>query len=231
VNLNYAMMPFPYIQRKTGLDAVLKSVWMTALPAGAAGTSSTSSFVALYKSYGLLASNNIETTHTRYPINVQETLKAFDYKFQQGDIFRAASQICDIFLYPNNPDTSNTPLVSESSLGSTSAITQWWKSQQLTGDNAREDPYNALYSRVTTKSNTYTVHWRVQVLNKARGTDAATWTEGRDHAAAELRGSTLIERYLDSNTTLTDDYATSSSATPLSQFYKWRIVSENFFHP
>ncbi len=41
--------------------------------------------------------------HSRFPINVDATLNAFDYKFQNGDIFRSASQICDMFLYPNEP--------------------------------------------------------------------------------------------------------------------------------
>ncbi len=36
----------------------------------------------------------------------------------------------------------------------------------VTGDNLREKPYADLYPRLTTKSNTYTVHFRVQNAQK-----------------------------------------------------------------
>jgi uncharacterized protein (TIGR02600 family) len=230
VNLNYAMMPFPYIQRKTALDAVLKSVWLTALPSP---SSSGTGFVQYYKSYGCLNSYKLDTTYTRYPINVDATLKAFDYKFQQGDIFRSASQICDMFLYPNDHNNPNTPLVQGNTTGDNSAITAWWNGQQLTAANARQSPYNAIYSRITTKSNSYTVHWRVQALAKAPGSTPTTWNETQDRVLSELRGSNLAERYIDPNASTIPDYAadTSGTATPLSQFYKWRVVSENDFQP
>ena len=228
VNLNYAMMPFPYIQRKSALDAVLKSVNITALP------SNNTSFLAYYKSYGMLyQSGRLDQQHTRYPVNVDATLKAFDYKFSKGDIFRSASQICDVFLYPNDPNTSNQAAsgASADKPPSTNNITNFWKSNGLTADNSREDPYNAIYSRVTTKSNTFTVHWKVQSLKKRVGTNPATWTEYQDLSTSELRGSTLIERYIDPNATNIPDYAITPSAPPLSQFYKWRVAAENYFRP
>jgi hypothetical protein len=48
---------------------------------------------------------------------------------------------------------------------------------------------------------------------------------------AEYRGSTLVERYLDSNDTSIPDYAVDTNARPLNQFYKWRIVSNTQFNP
>ena len=230
VNLNYAMMPFPYIKRKTALDALLKSVCITALP------SNINNFSAYYKSYGLLYQFGLHTQHTRYPVNVDATLKSFDYKFNSGDIFRSASQICDMFLYPNDTTTPNQLLsgVSADDPPSISSIKSWWANQALTADNAREDPYNAIYSRITTKSNTFTVHWKVQSLKKRLNSTVTTWTENQDVVTSELRGSTLIERYLDPNATNLPDYATDTTPPvdqPLSQFYKWRVAAENYFRP
>jgi hypothetical protein len=172
-------------------------------------------------------------------------LKAFDYKFQQGDIFRSASQICEMFLYPNDPaDTSDPvpPLMSANSPlavwdSANSNINTWWNSYLLTSDNGREEPYNAIYSRVTTKSNTYTVHWRVQALRKGTG-NQTVWDDARDAVKAEMRGSTLVERYLDPNATNIPDYAYNTNyfsapgdIKPMSAYYKWRIVTENYFQP
>jgi uncharacterized protein (TIGR02600 family) len=252
VNLNYAMMPFPYIQRKTALDALLKSVMITAMPDPTVTPSSSAQsgnqfppFPQNYKSYGMLYQLNREDlTHTRYPVNVDATLRAFDYRFQQGDIFRSASQICDMFLYPNDPNTPNTlwggdtfstGITGADTAPSTANITAWWKANSFTADNERESPYSALYSRVTTKSNTYTVHWKVQTLKKTPG-DPTKWVEGTDKVTAELRGSTLIERYIDPGSPL-PDYATNTTPTaggtvqPMGYYYKWRIASDNYFRP
>jgi hypothetical protein len=54
-----------------------------------------------------------------------------------------------------------------------------------------------LYAKLTTQSNTYTVHYRVQKLKKARCTSAAQWDESKDNILGEYRGSSLIERYVD----------------------------------
>ena len=66
--------------------------------------------------------------------------------------------------------------------GLTLAATQnsFWPSNNQTGDNAREIPYGQIYARVTTQSNVYTVHMRVQVLQKRLNTPPNQWEEGRD---------------------------------------------------
>jgi uncharacterized protein (TIGR02600 family) len=232
VNLNYRMMPFNYIQRKTALHAALKSTWLTAIPVSTA---------ADYKSPHFMRTN-FPDVKTRYKIHIPETLKAFDAKFDT-DIFRSASQLSEMFLYPASP-VNGSPLVSYNT--SESNIKAWWNAQSFTSDTAREQPYDHLYSRVTTKSNTYTVHWRAQVLRKIPATGVGIWDETRDRVASELRGSTLIERYIDPNTK--DDPATpsineaipdyanaavlSDAATQtLSNYYKWRVVAENYFQP
>lgn len=206
VNLNYAIMPFSYIERKTALHALMKATWITSLPDSAA---------ANYKSHFFMRQDG---TRTRFPIDVEETLKGFQEKFATGDIFRSGSQLCEMYLVPQGQSLS-------------SVKGAYWNDKQLTADNAREQPYDHLYSRVTTKSNTFTVHWRAQVLRKVPGTTATVWENGRDVVASDLRGSSLIERYIDPNATDIPDYATNASATPLGAFYKWRVVSESFFQP
>jgi hypothetical protein len=189
-----------------------------------------------------LCDDALSVLHSRYPIDVADTLQAFDTRFATGDIFRSASQICEMFLYPASwgtwkfdPLPAGTGLVAYDSASAN--IKSWWydntNGQLLTADNAREEPYDQIYSRITTKSNDYTVHWRVQVLRKAPGSTATVWNENTDTVASELRGSTLIERYIDPNATL-PDYATGLQAgnlRPMTWYYKWRTVSENYFHP
>lgn len=206
VNLNYQIAPFNYIVRKTALHALLKSTWLPALPESAATN---------YKSHANIRGS---VAKTRYPVNVSETLKDFDTRFASGDVFRSASQLCEMYLVPEGETIS-------------SAKSSFWSGKKFTADNAREQPYDHLYSRVTTKSNTFTVHWRVQSLRKSPGSTATVWDESKDHVAAELRGATLIERYIDPNATNIPDYATSTSAQPLGNFYRWRVVSETFFQP
>ncbi len=88
---------------------------------------------------------------------------------------------------------------------------------------------------MTTKSNTYTVHWRVQTLHGSTA-NPTQWTEGVNPVTAELRGSTLIDRYIDPGATL-PDYATSTPAKsgetiqPMTYYYKWRVDSESYFQP
>jgi len=248
VNLNYALAPFSYIQnggtsyiqRKTALDAVLKPVWINAVRQRTAPD-----YKSWYNMAGPGAQYSAADQHTRFPINVDETLKAFDSKFMKGDIFRSASQLCEMFLYPNDPSnttdpvpplmSANAPLATWDS--GNSNINTWWSGYALTSDNGREEPYNAIYSRVTSKSNTYTVHWRVQALRKGTG-NQAVWDDSHDAVQAELRGSTLVERYLDPNATNIPDYAATSNyftapgdVKPMSAYYKWRVVTENYFQP
>jgi len=207
VNLNYQMAPFRYLKRRTALNALLKSTWITAL---------NNSLARDYKAHDIVKGE--ANAQTRYQIDVDQTLDGFDQAvFNAGDLFRSAAQLCAMWLVPQGY--------------SLSSVQSFWGDKLLTSDTAREQPYDNLYSRVTTKSNTYTVHWRAQALRKSPAGQPAVWDETRDHVAADLRGSTLVERYLDPNATDIPDYARTLDATPLSRYYKWRVVSENFFQP
>jgi hypothetical protein len=168
------------------------------------------------------------STNFRHLVDRNQTLTEMDAVYnalpgngQQG-FFVSPSQICEMFLIPWNdgaPTMSNTAGASNSNpsnLGSNiTAMQNWWASPwdltsstgngDLTGDNEREKPYADLYPRVTTKSNTYTVHMKVQTLREiprppgvpAIDASWAQWNEGRDQVLGEYRGSSTIERYVD----------------------------------
>jgi len=109
----------------------------------------------------------------------------------------------------------------------------------LVGDNTRERPYADLYSRVTTKSNTYTVYYTVQTLRNAEplvnatGTNAGQqiWDESKGSVTGEDRGSTIIERYIDPNESLPDFLDNPQSLQSLEPYYKWRIIEQRQFAP
>jgi hypothetical protein len=176
----------------------------------------------------------------RVPINADQTLMAFDNYFSTNqDIFRSASQICDMFLYPARdallPPASSTTVLWDSANAN---ITTFWKTHRLTGDNSRERPYSTIYPRLTTKSNTFTIHMRVQSLKQiagVRGNSAAawaTWNDTQDVVTSEYRGSETVERYVDpSDPGLPDFTLSSSSNIPLDAYYKFRVTNSQQFAP
>jgi hypothetical protein len=107
----------------------------------------------------------------------------------------------------------------------------------MVGDNVRERPYADIYPRLTTKSNTFTVHYRVQVLQNPPSATQTQWSEDTGVVSGEYRGSTTLERYLDPNNSTIPDYA--SAANPLDPVacpsldtkYQWRVVANTAFAP
>ncbi len=238
INMNYDILPFRYIKRRTAIDAVLADARVTAIPSMLAKDQTTGK------------ADNYKGLDTcpydfRYGVDLDPTtgtLRGFEERFKTGDIFRSASEICDIFLVPKllsgvkySPAGSNTT--------SYQNMVQWWASMSLSGDNARENPYNDIYPRLTTKSNTYRVHLRVQTLQKVKqsgtagttgsDTGTASWIEGKDQVTGEYRGSFLLERYVDMNDTTLPDFATATDFTKngVDQYYKFRIVDRKQFAP
>jgi hypothetical protein len=95
INMNYQIMPFNYIQRDTGVRAVLKASRLTAIPQSLSTVTAASG--SSYKD-GQRCRYEL-----RYDINPDETvgtLAGFEARFSNNDIFRAASEICGIFLVP-----------------------------------------------------------------------------------------------------------------------------------
>ena len=112
----------------------------------------------------------------------------------------------------------------------------FWKEHSPTGDNIRERPYSNIYSRVTTRSNTFRVHVRAQVIKKARSTDPAKFDSDKDTVLSEYRGSSVLERYIDPNDTANPlpDYGASANPLneePLDTFYKFHILETKRFNP
>jgi hypothetical protein len=211
INMNYQIVPFTYITRETAIRAALKAEKVMMIPTGDG---------QIYKAAGD-GSNNY-----RYSINMDETLAGFRQRFDSNDIFRSPSEICTIHLVPNTGGITYAAM----------KASNFWDAYQLTGDNTRERPYTNIYQRLTTKSNTYTVHYRVQLLSKSkiRSTNAPTeFDESKgDTVTAEYRGSSVVERYVDPNDTKLSgtDFATNWD-TDLDAYYRFRILSAKQFNP
>jgi uncharacterized protein (TIGR02600 family) len=231
VNMNYQIIPFTYITRNTAVQAALKGVQVIAVPDADSKIYKADSYYSPYPS---------PSTPYRVNLDIPKTLTQFDARFNHSDVFRSPTEICDIDLIPSNYTGANPPT-------RTSMDTYWLgtsitatNGRKLTGDNSRERPYTNLYPLLTTKSNTFTVHFRVQTLKKvSAGTvNYAQWQEGTDVITGEYRGSQTVERYVDANG------ATDASGNPLpnfadpsnytktlAPFYKFRVISTRQFAP
>jgi uncharacterized protein (TIGR02600 family) len=99
VNMNYQIVPFTYITRSAALRAVLSSELIARAPAAAATADA-------YKGQPGNPPSSLSgaaALMARLPINLDEstgTLKQFADKFSSGQIFRSASEICDLYLVP-----------------------------------------------------------------------------------------------------------------------------------
>jgi uncharacterized protein (TIGR02600 family) len=206
----------------------------------------------------------------QYPIHLNETLRQFTNRFGANDLFRSPSEICTIWLYPARQPTASLPLNNTNILATNSSgyvtnnggtaityttnnanIEAWWYNNPgttrkgLTGDNTRERPYNYLYPRLTTKSNTYQLHYRVQTLKQTPTAHPSSWTTWIDPArggltdkiVSEQRGSAIIERYIDPSDTTLPDFTTNVTynATPvgvsMDTYYRFRVINAKIFTP
>jgi uncharacterized protein (TIGR02600 family) len=218
INMNYQIQPFTYIKRNTGLRSVLMSERLLIIPNSALTVS------------GATVTSNYKRTdggffNLRFPIQLDRTLEQFEERFTSGDLFRSASEICDIHLVPDDGSTT---------LSQMRNFASFWETRLLTGDNSKERPYANIYPRLTTKSNTFTVHYRVQALRQSPSSTPGTWNEDRDKVMGEFRGSTTIERFINPNNKDIPDYASSSdpfAENDLSKFYQWRVINTRQFSP
>jgi len=208
INMNYQIIPFTYIERSTGMRAVLMNEkiphGLSASNVGAAGYGKVAGFLT-----GV-------TDELRKDINVDLTLSQFQSRFNSGKVFITPSEITTMDLIPSGY----------------SSAAELWSAFPLTGENIKERPYATIYPRLTTKSNVYNVHYRVQVLRKRPGSDADLWDEAKDKVIAQRRGNSIIERYLDMNRTGIPDYAaTNSVGLSAETLYRFRILSNQEFNP
>jgi len=230
INMNYQIVPFTYINRDTGIRALLKSEKVISIK---------DSQVGAYKYFKYTSPTQ---AGIRMDVNIDETLKGFTNRFNNKDIFRSASEICENYIVPIDAGNSNATYSTMAAYWSDSTNTY---GRRLTGDNSKERIYATLYPRLTTKSNTFTVHFRVQTLKQVpRGSSGnwATFAENKDLVTSEYRGSQIIERYADaSDTTLPDfanpaNYSYSLDSYPdatgkMVSAYKFRVLNTKKFAP
>jgi len=213
INLNQRVIPFTHIRRETGLYALLKNLSIGAVD------SDDNAIAPWYKSPN--------TSDTRWhllrgvdvPATVAEVARVLDPsgRVAQG-AFRSASEICNLFLIPSD-------------LGG-ETLAGYWSRHQLTADNVREAPYNYLYPLLTTQSNTYLVHYRVQTLTVMRR--RAGFDPAKDFVVSgEHRGSTLLERYLDVHDSRFGGANPEVDATEhaLNEYYQFRVLRHSTFTP
>lgn len=236
INMNYQILPFSYITRRTALHGVFKSEVMMTVPNKHArdykvGAGRGFGYHWKDSPYG----GTLQQKSMRTFIVPDETLDQFDtMKFDQNKLFTSATEICDIFLIPqdigeasgfSNAAGTYTPTVAQMRSG------KYNRDHAVVGDNGRERPYTDIYPRLTTKSNTYKVHYRAQVLRKAKGRPVDEWDPIYDRAVGEYRGSTVIERYLDPNDVDIPDYAITAGALSIDSFYHYRVLNTRRFAP
>jgi uncharacterized protein (TIGR02600 family) len=202
INMNYAIAPFSYIRRASSWYAALEALNIFAIPD-----------LESVKYKGIPGS----TVNMRNSIDVEETLDQFDARFASNEIFRSATEICSIFLVPQGETLADVSNLN----------TGYWTTHRLTGDNSREKPYAELYPKLTTQSNSYRLHLRVQIIP-----ESATAPANADFVPlAEYRGSVLLERYLD----LDDERLLDNSVDPdddcLNALYKFRVLETRRFSP
>ena len=152
-------------------------------------------------------------------INLGETLTSFQNRFSAGNVFLTPSEITELPLVPEGRTLANTAA--------------FWNQHRVTGENIKERPYATIYPRLTTKSNVFNVHYRVQTLRKKPGSDARLWDESKDNVVAQLRGNAIIERFIDMNRTAgVPDYALPENANKTAEtLYRFRILSNQEFNP
>lgn len=205
INLNFGLAPFSYIRRASSWYALLEPLKLFAIP---------DSQSQMYKS-----ANHQYDYRSR--IDISQTLEQFEERFAANDIFKSATEICSIFLVPEG-----ATLAAVRNLD-----TGFWSTHRLTGDNSREKPYAELYPKLTTQSNTFRIHMRVQVLARNDGTPAGGAADFLP--LAEYRGSRLIERYLppDSPRFNSGPDQVDPDEDNLNELYRFRILEARQFNP
>ena len=151
INLNDQIAPFTYLHRNAALHALLHGLRIPAISANDAGIAPASG-----GNYKILpATAGFQPWRT---VNENATIAQIESRLSAGDVYLTEGEICSVPLIPDN-------------LGSFTPESYWTSRSGpgfLTGDNLRELPYAQLYGRLTTRSNSYTVHIRAQVLQKLR---------------------------------------------------------------
>jgi hypothetical protein len=239
INMNYQIVPFLHVHRDTALRGVFRSELILCVP---------NQWHRSYKhdfgrGQGYHWRDNpfggeLQGKRLRAAIVEDDTLRQFDQRFNAGlDAFKSATEICEIHLIPEE-SSRRLRTGSKGSIGSyTPSVQQmqngkYWRDHSLVGDNSRERPYTNIQTRLTTKSNTFQVHYRAQVIKQARRDSDAEygqWRPSTDTVQAEYRGSSVVERYVDPNGVM-PDFADRESPS-IDEFYRFRVINPRRFAP
>ncbi|MBB5031401.1 Verru_Chthon cassette protein A [Prosthecobacter vanneervenii] len=214
INLNYQILPFTNIRRASGLHALFASERIPAVP-----TSDAASYKVFPKSGDPSTFwSSADGKKWYYKIDPEKTLAQFESRFKTGSAFLSPSEICDIHLVPDQEVSDWTEMET------------FWSKRRLTGDNTRERPYSRIYPRLTTRSNTYRVHYIAQVIRKARSSPSDVVTPA-DKFESEHRGSAVVERYLDPAQADLPDFTTATTGSDLSldNYYQFRVIEKRKF--
>lgn len=226
VNLNYVIAPFgyakgdagkrtgnnmdrSYLRRDTALRGVLKAVKIMAIPTTIAEAG-----------HEEAPADGAKNGQYRFDIDAEKTLDQFENRLKDPTrgLFRSASEICDMDLYPQGLN-----------------VTDWasfWETQYAqTGDNQRERPYAHIYPRVTTKSNIYTIYMRCQAVKKVAGTPVDKFDPKRDKVISSYRGSATIERFVDPNDPELAKFDATSANSSVDKYYRFRVLATKQFLP
>jgi uncharacterized protein (TIGR02600 family) len=211
VNLNYQILPFTNIRRSSGIRGVIENELITAV---------NDVHMSDYKAWPDSGDHDRFWTEGdgkrwHHKIDATKTLEQFEERFRSGKLFLSASEICDIHLVPDG-------------VAGVDQIDEFWSTRKVTGDNTRERPYASIYPRVTTRSNTFRVHYVAQVITKARSSAADKMTDG-DRVASEYRGSAVIQRYLDPQRQDLPDFAAGFTNDTLDAYHQFRIIETKRF--
>ncbi len=240
INMNYAIQPFAHITRSSGVRAVFASEEMLTVPNTMALSYTNGRGYGRGYNYWLDVGGDLREVSLRSWIDEEETLRQFQDKFEKGEIFRTASEMCELWLVPTPVGGLRFDAVLE-------RMDRMWDPDErsgfgLTGDNSRERPYTNIVPRLTTKSNTFQVHYRAQVIrqsplspsdpsNRRSNTEYETFDPSIDEWVSEYRGSTILERYIDPEDPRIPDYATDTNAPALDNYYRFRVLSQQRFAP
>ena len=234
INMNYEILPFSYVERSTGMRAVLKGERPLAVPnesttAYKLWDHETSDWPYLA---GLERGNTDPVSRDawvrayrgdlkmRKPIDLDETLDQFQETFDRNSLFKYPSEICEMHLVREDESL-------ESYRNGT-----FWNEHKVTADNVKERPYSNIYPRLTTRGNVFRVHTRAEAIRKPRGSDPTRFDPELDTIVGRYRGSSLIERYLNpTNENLPDFAAAENQGDDLYRFYQYRILETKRFAP
>jgi uncharacterized protein (TIGR02600 family) len=212
INMNAQVVPFSgYLQRETALRALLRSARIVAIPESAASSQYRFKNAAW------------ATAVTRYRVNEDETLAAIRDRYTAATgpkAFLTAAEICSVDLVPQVSGITRSNLAT------------FWADKRTTGDNSREAPYSTLLPRLTTRSNSYTVHIVAQAL--APGPGQFGWREGKGRVLSEWRGEIAVERYVDPqdarfSASGAPDFL--SGTQPVGPYYRFRVLGTRKFDP